>query len=47
MKNEIKLKPVFLADSLTEQSPFADVQKAVGQLKILHTGLALPGQGRH
>lgn len=33
MKNEIKLKPVFLADSLTEQSPFADVQKAVGQLK--------------
>lgn len=33
MKNEIKLKPVFLADSLTEQSPFTDVQKAVGQLK--------------
>lgn len=33
MKNEIKLKPVFLADSLTEQSPFSDVQKAVEQLK--------------
>ena len=33
MKNEIKLKPVFLADSLMEKSAFADVQKAIAQLK--------------
>jgi len=33
MTNEIKLKPIFLADSLTEKSAFADVQKAVEQLK--------------
>lgn len=33
MKNEPKLKPVFLADSLTEKSAFADVQKAIAQLK--------------
>ena len=33
MKNETKLKPVFLADSLTEKSAFADVQKAIAQLK--------------